>query len=130
VYRQVITRALLAAVVLTVTVGPRETRGEPAAVPAPGARPASIEPDRRSLSVFQPRLSSALLTAQDRPVEPAHAVPTGSPAGAAESLAITQKWWFWVGVGALLVTTTVLLVVATRDPEAPRTRLGNMEAFR
>jgi hypothetical protein len=71
------------------------------------------------------------LRTQGQPVEPSHAVPTAPlPAPAGEPPSITQKWWFWAAVGALVVSTTVLLVVATREAEAPRTRLGNMEAFR
>jgi hypothetical protein len=94
---------------------------------APVWRPASAGP--ASPQVFTGRRLS--LRTQGQPVEPAHAVPTAPPsAPAGEPPSLTQKWWFWAAVGALVVSTTVLLVVATREAEAPRTRLGNMEAFR
>ena len=59
-----------------------------------------------------------------------HAVSSDPLLRPVSRASITQKWWFWAAVGALVVSTTVLLVAATREAEAPRTRLGNMEAFR
>jgi hypothetical protein len=140
VRRQVITRALLVAFLIS-TLG-RPAHGEPGptdpGVPAwaggatvaadvssafNGELPGNVIPSRPP-----PHLSFS--SSQSQPMEPVHAVPTGRPASATEPYTVTQKWWFWTAVGTLLVTTTALLIVATRESSAPRTRLGDMEAFR
>lgn len=68
------------------------------------------------------------------PSAPAPAyVPPGAQLGPAPEAEterpITRRWWFWTAVGALVVTTVVVIAVASKDPAPPGSTLGNMDAF-
>ncbi len=131
-FGQVIFRPLLIGL-LVCALAPRAVSAQPERPAGPsaridpwrGCRPASGPP--ATLLDPKPRLLAAVT--QGQPVEPVHAV-SRETLSAGERASITQKWWFWAAVGALAVSATVLVVAATRGAEAPRTRLGNMEAFR
>ena len=78
----------------------------------------------------------ALPAASPPPLDPLapDAAPPAATATPAEDVRpgtpITRKWWFWAGVGALVAGTVTVLILTNRPASAPRTDLGNMEAFR
>jgi hypothetical protein len=82
----------------------------PAAAPDIPAAPAPAEPPAPP--------PSPLLSAQGQPV----AAPAARP--------VTQTWWFWTAIGAVVLTSVAIVVLASRSPGAPGSRLGDMEAFR
>ncbi len=43
---------------------------------------------------------------------------------------VTGKWWFWASLGGLLTATIVIIAVARNGHAAPKSDLGNMDAFR
>ena len=59
--------------------------------------------------------------------------PTSPPPGpltpvrAADESDVTDKWWFWAAIGAVVATTVVLFIVASGGSDEPRTQLGNMD---
>jgi hypothetical protein len=57
---------------------------------------------------------------QPAPLVPQEVAPSETPQ-------VLKKWWFWTAV--VVGATAVLLVLATRGPGQPSTRLGNMEAL-
>jgi hypothetical protein len=124
-----VTVRVLLAGTLVLALGPRAAWAGPDQTgPATAAPVAAVRQVQRLHPAFSPvRLS---LAARVQPVEPMHTVPTDPAPVAGEPIALTQKWWFWAAVGTLVVSSVVLLVVATRESGPPRTQLGNMEAFR
>jgi hypothetical protein len=130
VRREVIARSALIFFLVS-ALAAADARAERAAVSAPtAARPElRLDPALLARLAAAPPRALALQNPQPQPVEPVHAVNAAPAPATGEPLSLTQKWWFWAAVGGLVVTTLVLVVVATRGSEAPRTRLGNMEAF-
>lgn len=97
---------------------------QPAPAPAPSQPSAPVQPPPAPV----PNLAPA--PPAPAPVVPAGANVTAAPAPEAEHRSVTEQWWFWGAVGAVVVTTVVVLLVANQPPTAPRSNLGNMEAFR
>jgi hypothetical protein len=87
-----------------------------------GATPAN-QPTR------PPRTRLALQEPAPAPYVPpgADLTPAATPAEARRP--ITKRWWFWAAVGGLAVATVAVIVIAGGSPSAPRSTLGDMEAF-
>ena len=130
------TTGALLVLTLSFSLAPRSVRAQPESVPVAPTGPASVvrrlsspaTVERPPLAVSLRRLT--LVEQPEQPIDPAHAMATNPPPTTGEPPGITQRWWFWAAMGAVAVGAAVFLVAATRQSEAPQTRLGNMEAFR
>jgi hypothetical protein len=112
-------------------LGQTTTTAVPAAAPAsPGRLLAGLRLDPpAALTKAEPRVT--LLRAggvQNMPLP--QPVPLVPQALSNDSGPVFRRWWFWTAMGALVLGTAVLLVVATGDGDAPATRFGNQEAFK
>jgi tetratricopeptide (TPR) repeat protein len=82
---------------------PRESSLAPLSPPPTGAPPALSPPGPTST-----------------PVSTTPTVENGAPSGQTESEPIYHKWWFWTGVGAVVVGGIILiLATAKHDPSCP-----------
>jgi hypothetical protein len=91
----------------------------PAPTPAPGPAPVSpplaVAPSNTAPPTMSPPPPSPML--EPRPVtgEPAAAVSFTQPPPESDATPIYKRWWFWAGVGAVVLVGTVSAVAATRD---------------
>jgi hypothetical protein len=79
----------------------------PAPAPVPGAPGGNPEPPPVTAPASAPASPGLDLSAQSTPTD-----------GAAEASPFYRKWWFWTGVGAVLVGTVAAIVLATRGGDA------------
>jgi hypothetical protein len=82
--------------------------------PPPAASANTRNPQALALAAPPP-------TATDAPfaTNPSGGVPPSSD----ESHPIYTKWWFWTGVGAVVVGGVLILLLASRDPACPAGRM-------
>jgi hypothetical protein len=89
----------------------------PAASPAPAplSPPLAVAPTETSPPPVSPPPPAPML--EPRPVtgEPAAAVSFTSPPPPPGDSPVYKRWWFWAGVGAVVLVGTVSAVAATRD---------------
>ncbi len=90
--------------------------------PAPVSPPSPTEPPLAPLPSAPTSPPSALNAPPptSTPVSTTPAVENGAPSSQDEAQPIYHKWWFWTGVGAVLVGGIILVAVtAKHDPSCP-----------
>lgn len=99
-------------------------RGRLAQSPSPAPAPVASPADPAAPPALPPTAAPVPAAAPPAPVVLLKQPPPPS------SASITDKWWFWAGIGGVVVLTATVLLVATRGEDEPKTKLGNMEAFK
>jgi len=99
----------------TVSNTPRNARAvtpstEPPLAPLPSS-PTSASP------ALSP--ASSALAPTSAPVSTTPTVETGTSSTQSESRPIYSRWWFWAGVGAVVVGGIILVAAAKQDPSCP-----------
>jgi hypothetical protein len=101
--------------------GPSQTVPAPVPVgpsPASPPREPSVAPLSPPPTSTPPALGAPAPTST--PVSTTPTVENGTSSGPAESQPIYHKWWFWTGVGAVVVGGIILvLATAKHDPSCP-----------
>lgn len=87
---------------------------------------ASAGPARVASADLRPTLLSPVLQEEPGYVPPG--ANLGGPAPQKKD-SITDKWWFWAGVGGIVAATVIVILVAGGEPSPPKSTLGNMDAF-
>jgi tetratricopeptide (TPR) repeat protein len=85
--------------------------------PPPATTPAPVTPLPSSSTTPPPALSAPSPTST--PVSTTPVVENGAPTDQSESKPIYSRWWFWAGIGAVVVGGIILIAVAKRDPSCP-----------
>jgi hypothetical protein len=89
-----------------------------APAPAPSAPGSPLAPLPSATTSAPPAFSAPAPTST--PVSTTPTVESGAPSGQPESQPIYRKWWFWTGVGAVVVGSLILvLATAKHDPSCP-----------
>jgi tetratricopeptide (TPR) repeat protein len=90
-----------------------------AAAPAPGSPPRESEVAPLSATTSPPPALSAPAPTST-PVSTTPTVENSAPSAQTESEPIYHRWWFWTGVGAVVVGGIILvLATAKHDPSCP-----------
>ena len=63
--------------------------------------------------------ASSALAPTSTPVSTTPTVETGTSSTSSESHPIYSRWWFWAGVGAVVVGGIILVAAAKHDPSCP-----------
>lgn len=136
------TLALCAALVALLASPPGYAQAPPSSTPPSGPAKQGPETTPPPSDPAEPAEDPALPPPPAPPVPPGlspHAAPPlprpeVAPALSLDSAAepptpVTQKWWFWATVGAVVAGTVTVFLLTTSGNTPPGTRLGNMEAF-
>ena len=98
---------------------PSSTAPPPVApVPVVPATEPSLAPLPSSPTTASPALSATSnpLAPTSPPVSTTPTVENGAPSSQSESHPIYSRWWFWAGVGAVVVGGIILIAAEKRDP--------------
>ena len=93
---------------------PPATPAPVSVIPPPGPSPAPLPSSPTSASAaFNP------LVPTSTPVSTTPAVENSSTSTETESHPIYSRWWFWAGVGAVVVGGIILIAAVKHDPSCP-----------